>query len=345
MKEEIVYNEQTVHNRKEGIEHTIEFLDRTGVFEVCADDKKKREVLDNLTREQALSFLERVNGILIGLPIDDREALEYSSNVIRGDTKEVVYMPVDNKDLQEQVIDKQILPALKELDLDDAAIYAATCINLLHMFPEGNGRLGRLINFMFCSDNADLFAEEGFKMLRRILVKRGGVLNCDPSLIEPEVKDIIEERVRGEDFKDTSIHFIPLKREGVNDGDITISNVSRQYFETRAQIDAEDFNLGIIAYLSRNKADVDSFKKDDGLEIDIDVFLNSVQTREQLIDLYISYQSIKTLRYKIFTQLFTSPQKFQTENGMTLKELFESRIVSVQVQHYKELTDAFEPEK
>ena len=145
MEKHVSYNESTLENKKQGIEHAIDFLQRTGVFEMCADDEKKKQIIENLTTDEAVSFLERLNGIFIGMPIDDREALGNSGRLVSLVSGEAAYIPPEKPAIQKELIDRIILPTMKELDLDDAAVYAATNINLLHLFPDGNGRLARFI--------------------------------------------------------------------------------------------------------------------------------------------------------------------------------------------------------
>lgn len=332
------FKEGTKENRKKGAEHVIEFLEQSHLVETFTSTEKKQELLANFTREQILAFLERLNGSLIGMPIEEREAFVYQSSVVNyGETKKKhIYTPPDPK-AAEKIIDTIVLPTLKELtelDMNEAAEFAAICINLLHMFPDGNGRLSRLVHALLVEYNFDYFTARHRKEFEETLYNRKKHFTCDPSIIKNEINEIIESSILH------SSSFLPLKID--YSGPLTITEADPKLKREKEQvahlyeIDKTDFQLGILWYMRKvNPQYAEHCTSDEEyLHVNVQDLFNSITTKNALDQLYISYQVVKKLRFNVFRQLFLTPNAFPSPvPGVNLKKYFESKIVQIALYH------------
>ncbi len=327
-REDIKFLDDTIENREHTAGEVMEFLERTGIMEMFASTENKEKFIENLTPEKAEEFLERLNGIIIGAPINQREIYTYRSTIGNKHEKYPVYVSPDAQ-TQKQIMRRIIIPSLKRIapeNLDAAAGFAAVSINLLHAFPDGNGRLARLVYLLLHPDEKITSTEEGKKIIEDYLGPRQGVYNFDPSLIQDQINSIVVTSIIEGVSQENEVVEIEIKEDGV------LSDQSD--FKQRGELvniykrDKGDFVYGIIKfYLSENK---ELTKTQDGkVSIDVKEVFDNLHSPDQMNRLYMCYQLVKALRFKAFAKLFENPQQFESPvPDFNLKEYFEGKIIN-----------------
>ena len=334
----IKFDESTKENRRKGAERIIEFLKESGTFAYLSSKEAKRSAVDSITVDQAIDFLERLNGIIINTPIHQREALVHSG-VIRIESQDTPsYMPPDTA--TQYICIEIILKHMKAMDLGTAGTYAGIAINLLHMFPDGNGRLARLIDYLLIDspdeEPFDLESEEGLEYLDKAMRKRS--MNTDPSIIEDEVNEIIRDDILASaGLNNQKIKINPLDSTGLtitdsmygsSDLNDTDENLIK-YFRDRAIIDPVDFNYGVLSFITRRSELLEMLPKEGGSPvIDVGKFLENQLSPKEIRHLYLDYQNVKLSRFNIFADILEHPERFPLKwsEKHNLKQLFEQRV-------------------
>jgi hypothetical protein len=330
---EVSQTGDTPEERRERAMHIINFLHKSGMLEDMNSERKKTEFLKSLTPESAVVLLERLQGVLIGTPINDRAIFTDMGTVRNPDTNEALYVPPSPSN-QYACIEKIILPTLQKVSLVEASEIAATEINLLHMFSDGNGRLGRLAYLLLNPNFKIDDSEECIATMVEYLSDRKKSLNYDPSLIEEEIRNVIAAHgdYGKEFFQITDIVNLPNSKYGPDD-DVTGASPNEMATACLASMmrgDKFDAIVGVREYLFRTQKKPSAFLVSNGPDtnaVDLTKFLETIQTKEQLT-LFLGCRDIpKIKRIQIVADMYMSPNRYPSPMpGMNLKNYFRKRV-------------------
>ena len=128
-----------------GVEKLFKFLERIGFVDSMKDPVQFKEWLENLTFEEFQEHLIRINGIIREIPISKREI--DGSKVLVGSEMGIEFLPPEDADKNELL--KDVFEKLKHIpNIQDQGLLLYLSIQYLHLFKDGNGRLGRLLYYI-----------------------------------------------------------------------------------------------------------------------------------------------------------------------------------------------------
>jgi hypothetical protein len=339
----------TAQNRREGADDIVDFIEKTESFSLFTSEEKKKDFLNSLTAESAISLLDQVHGIMTQTAAEERGEISHPAH-IRYAAHVIVYIP-PMQSLQSQLLDKVILPHIKEMSTDDAAIYSSLCINLMHRYPDGNGRLARLVYALLASDNEELNTPEGKDHLKLGIINRYRLVNCDPDLIAEEVNHYLSQLLRPEALRSDKAELLIVNSSTRQDApteehadrpvpetevaeaaelDLEGNNFERnkERLQSLAEEDPVDFELGVMYYIDKFHKELaeDVEKKEDEdagapgaaiqpsgkkrYVINIDKVFESLQTDKDCQLLFNSRQMAKGMRFVIIRKMITEPNRY-----------------------------------
>jgi len=140
---EMVKNVSTPDNL--GVEKLFTFLKRIGFEGVIKNQAQFKEWLENVSFEEFQEHLIRINGIIREIPISKREI--DGGKVFVGSEIGIEFLPPDDADKNELL--KYVFEKLKDIpNIQDQGLLLYLSIQYLHLFKDGNGRLGRLLYYI-----------------------------------------------------------------------------------------------------------------------------------------------------------------------------------------------------
>ena len=333
----------TPENRTLTAKRVITFLKKSGIWALSRDPSKRDKLIQKTLDPQiAEDFLERLNGIIVGTPIHQREMYEHARVIANTETGEVAHVSSDPV-FQKQIFKKIIVPTVKKLNTTDASEFASASINLLHAFHDGNGRLARTVYFLMNPDLAKLDEEQATKSLEGALSHHKSGINFNPGVIygyldkiilcESSSKDesifdvtaienferikadseLLEERADSEDAMGYAI------ARTIMEDQITAFMACREYIFKKPREERGK-------YLKENRD-----KKQ--ILIDADVFMEDMTDDDNVNRWMGCYEIVKMWRFQHLANIFLEPDFYpRIKDGLTIKEYFESEVFA----HYKE---------
>ena len=349
----------SLETRRDGADDIVIFLERTNGFEIFNSEEKKREFINSLTSESTLTLLDRAYGILTQTEIKDRDNFDHPAHV-RDASNRMVYKP-PMQQLQPQLLDKIILPAIKQMSTEDAALYASLCVNLLHRYPDGNGRLGRLVYALLTAHSDYCMTPGGREDLKLDIISRYNTMNCDPDFISEEVNHFISQELRPKTLKPTdklTLINVPEHRTmtdrnedslksttdaELDDEEILLNSNAR--LRAMSEEDTEDFKFGVMFYVNNHNMSLLEKSKDKGniqdgseeYQIDIHKVFESLVTLKDFDTLYLSIQAAKFIRLRIVRDIIMKPQQYQMDDssGRSIKSLLRYRMTIAYLESLK----------
>lgn len=323
-----------LENREKTSKRVIEFLKRIGFFELANDPiKKEKFIQENLTIDKVEPILERLNGIIIGAPTNHREIYKNSGQVSSSEDRKVLYVP-PHPGTQKVLLETMVLPAIKKLPLEDAAVLAALEINLLHMFPDGNGRLSRLVYLLMQPSTEVTDTPEGISLIESSLSERKGSLNFNPAFIEEELNEEVFK------FSISKHPDVLLVNSALaldqSQRKLATNENSQMAFDILAlalRDDGFDVTIGLREFIFKEKsqnADQYLIKRPDGsFTINTLKILNEVHQQSDIQNLINYLNLTKTIRIRIAADIFLRPEKYKSkEENVTLRDHFLMNVLA-----------------
>lgn len=124
---------------------TVQMMERLHASEVFKTPEHSKAFLDSLTYEEFKKYLSLVNGLELGLSINERgkagNSLVQSDNAFLG--SEVAYRP-PHSSRRDSLLEKAFIKAQSLESPEVAGLTLGLAINAIHYFDDGNGRTARM---------------------------------------------------------------------------------------------------------------------------------------------------------------------------------------------------------
>jgi len=133
-------------------EKIFNFLDKIGFNEIKKTDKNFNEWINNLSYEDFLDYITRLNGIIREKPLNKRmiDGKGVEISCLMG----IIYLPPYAEQKNELMIEG--FNAIKEIKSnEDRATLAYYLIQSIHPYSDGNGRTGRLLYELIINNQID----------------------------------------------------------------------------------------------------------------------------------------------------------------------------------------------
>lgn len=325
--------EQTPENRALTAERVTRFLKKSGIWDISRDPASRNAFIQSLDPQIAEDFLERINGIIMGTPICQREIYEHARFVQNRETGEIAHSPAQ-PEFQKQILKKIILPTVKMLDPKDASQFAAASINLLHSFQDGNGRLARTIYFLMDPQLAELEEADAKKYLRDALGPEKRGINFNPAYIRGTLDKMIIQMSKSKDDKVYKVTGMENYDRITNESALLEASVGTDYvqrFAIARTIVEETFIsfLGSREYIfAKPQEEIDSYlipvPDSDDFRIDAYKLMDDMKDGENVTK-WIGYCDVVRMhKFLALHFIFTDPEHFSSqEPGLNAKEFFE----------------------
>lgn len=136
----------------------FEFLDRTHFLDIRKSDERFNKWFQELSYEDYINYLTRLNGIIREVPIKKRAVDGNGVEVSFGIMGDISYLPPSAE--QKDGLMRKIFDALKQIpDNEDRALLIYYALQAIHPYSDGNGRTGRLL-YEIISDGGTQLTEE-----------------------------------------------------------------------------------------------------------------------------------------------------------------------------------------
>lgn len=190
--------------REKPADTVVDFLHRIKAERVFGNEESKRDFIKRISFGQFKGWLERVNGMLRSVPIGERgfdgkdvalvpnpEQEDKMATAFLGErTPEYPPREDDKEELVEEMFSLAQRMEAEGADLKDIALLMSSGINAIHAFEDGNGRTGRLLNYLLTTDYKE--SEEQVDYLKKLLGENGRLfINVDPGQAKDAVSDYI----------------------------------------------------------------------------------------------------------------------------------------------------------
>lgn len=186
------------------------FLNRTGYLDIRKSDERFEDWLQNISYEDFLDYITRLNGILRETPIRQRSIdgsdVEVSYSMLADEG--VSYLPPIVEHKGTLLFDA--FDAIKSIsDNEDRALLAYYCLQAIHPYSDGNGRTGRLLYELISSSGQELTEDKLSQLLDHDTSGQAGTGNgrnaFAQKVLEPErayyyVNREVAKEVFGEGF-------------------------------------------------------------------------------------------------------------------------------------------------
>ncbi|MCF7865772.1 MAG: hypothetical protein K9M11_04725 [Candidatus Pacebacteria bacterium] len=310
----------TGKSRQELTNDAVIFLEKTGAFELFNDPVRKSEWIQTTTAEEAEQYIERLNGILIGNPIYKREIYENPGILVDPDDN-LVDKPT-NPEISRHLFRDLIFPACQRIPINDASELMATSINLLHMFPDGNGRTSRsTYSLFFEPTRAKIKPQERKEFLEWQTGEQKGVLNWNPRLIRSNINSIIRNRIDS-----TKPSFLEAQESSAFPEEILNykgENLAIQSLRETCLSRDPDVAMALIMHAGRNELNPDEFIVKGNKLLNNQKILESVD-ESTAVSVLECLETIKMLRVVTLVDVFEHPNEYKSPiDTYNLKEYFE----------------------
>lgn len=146
----------------------FKFLEKTKFLDIRKSDEKFEDWLQEISYKDFSNYLMQLNGILRGVPIKERlvDGKNVEVSLIMGFTNESIssYLPPVEKEKENFM--REIFAALKDIsDNEDRALLAYYALQAIHLFSDGNGRVGRLLYELISADGKNLTEDKLSELL------------------------------------------------------------------------------------------------------------------------------------------------------------------------------------
>lgn len=129
-----------------GVERLYKFLEKSDFTDVISNVEHFKEWVSKLTFEEFQEHLTRLNGIVREAPIAKR-GIDGESVIIGNETMGVDFLPPHEED--KEALLQKAFEKVKVMDnVEDQGLLLYLTIQYLHLFNDGNGRLGRLLYYL-----------------------------------------------------------------------------------------------------------------------------------------------------------------------------------------------------
>ncbi len=300
--------------------------------------------IQNISFDDFEKYLINVNGIVRCLP-DEKRRID-GENVEVGGNHGVDYLPPYPD--QKEFLTKELFEAIKEISSnEDRALLLYYGIESLHLFADGNGRMGRVLYEFFSKEGSNFSIED----INRLTVGHDGDNETEEArkefngkLLEvPVAHDLINREIVkdifGQDFleKHGKIYFSGSRGECESYGDKSINKIlsdqaDRQAFPQRAivimEILKEKSEMEKYSYKVNGQTDIEDSpypgnENKEILGIDMEK-LGSNLTGEDIKRIASIHRDLKVKLIEKMIDIFKNPGDYPIEakNGEFLKDLF-----------------------
>lgn len=169
--------------RAETAEKVVDFMRRVHIYDYVKDLMDKEGQPEDF--EKFKDFLVRLNGILRGIPINERSF--DGENVMVAGWVDSHYFPrqEDKEDLLRYAYE-----SVHRTKVGDEKYMMSAMINAVHMFNDGNGRLGRIVYQLLAGHSSEEKCLDEIKSAM-LLYGRTETTNVNPEFLGKELEDII----------------------------------------------------------------------------------------------------------------------------------------------------------
>lgn len=333
--------EDTPENREHQAEKLIEFLNKSGIAEkINSSLDDKSGFIESLSKKEAEKLLQSLNGIIIGLKMGDRSIYEFSGHVVDPEGQPIRLPP--NRDAQENIFGKVVLPNIKNLKPEDVPEVLASEINLLHMFQDGNGRLGRIVYLLTKPGFKVDSSEESLATMRKYLTGREGALNFSPDILERDFAELILDssiasknpkilRVLGLTNIPENIPNLDLNAGREDYAGLSYSERLLMRLKFLYSVEPVDTVFGAREFLFWKYKQPNSFlvedKENSAYAINCKKLAESIKSKEDEKMLMTAMQVAKRLRATTIVDIYQNPDKYPSRlPGVNLKTYFQQEV-------------------
>lgn len=311
-------------------ERVLTFLKKTGTLELLKDAEERDRFFEKQTAQDLLHFMERLNGVVTGIPIKPREVNPNDMGMIGNDVGDMIVYVAPRPVASKQIFESDIFPKLKELPLHEAASLLATEINLMHIFPDGNGRLARLMFLLLAplSEKAGPGARE--TLIEEAIESRAEAYNWSPGLIGEETNELLREIMIKEDG-----HLSHVKSSnGILEVSPLLNEKDSANLYGMERLDPQDFFLASLIFLKsdrkyRSERYVIKGTEERGDMIDTKKLFENI-TSSQVTELASCYEKVKLRRLTLFAEIYKEPERFKSIfEKANLKQYYEALVYAV----------------
>lgn len=311
----------------------IEAFQEKKLEEVFENEQSKRDFLADLSREDFVTLISGINGILRGKKKEewsmDGGAVALVPGAQNPDSAVIPPRAEDKPKLFEELHEGMKMMIEGNRDISDIALLLASGINEIHSYGDANGRTSRLI-YTLLTENFD---DVGKEKIRDVLGEYGSFhVDINPGFIGSERDDVIHREIGVDDLVRNPENVTNLFRNSWEDMKFRdgVTDDMKEFFKDIREDSIHRFYAAfqLISKLPNKNSFLKAY---DGRSVILVEQLASELDKDQMSELVEGYWFLKKRKAEVLIDCIVHPDKLkyqiETEEGsMSLLEYFKLKI-------------------
>jgi len=298
----------------------VTFFDKTGYLKSMKDPKEKLRIITSMNVEELESMLKRLNGIITGRPIHEREIFTHGNDVLDVKTKDPLHIGAA-PEVQRHMFEQDMLDALNKIDMEYVSDFIACSLNFIHMFPDGNGRLSRLVYFILSGESDEMDEEAQCAKIVELLEKSNSEFNFNPGYIYPTLDQLLLSDTPDLTFTEISPKYIEIFNHISKEKDLSEIDVEpdEKFKASIAGLMYEDPVTSVVASKQYSRSSGRNPKdycvlSEDGLKINAEKILTDMGHNKNTMEWTMIYENVKQWRYKALIDVYKHPSRYNYQD-------------------------------
>lgn len=307
--------------RQKQVEKIVNFIQKVGAYEYFQSLLSKPDGAQEVSFDQFMGFIIRINGIARDIPISERKTDGRGVYLSGYDEAQV-----PNHDDKEKIL-KEVFDVIDKVKREELPFLIPAAVNAVHLFADGNGRTSRVLHLL-------LTKFDNFEDFLRGLESAVGIdgryetRDINPGIVRVDIEKIILIR-HGFQFENNSdwSPILPEGFAGLFDADKNVNSKNAQHFLGLIRADHSECFISARDFLQDRGILIENvIKRKGGQKLSLEKMDKNL-TDADWEEIFTRYYALKKEHVEVLMESFVNPDAYKCLDGsMNLKDYFIKEI-------------------